>query len=258
MKPLRITILALVGGLFSAGLAVAAWSPGDEHSMHYPQMPDPNGWDICLKTEGLSSSFWDDWQCTSPAAVTGIDFWVSFEGYNSSDPPPLPALTVGFYEDVPADPPGVPFSRPGDRLKYWNFTPPAEVAIRHAGTGLQGWHDPKINGYTTYDDHTEYFQVSVDLTGRTPFVPEVGTTYWLYVNAAATDPRMGWKTSGDHFQANAVWGYGSGYRYELTDPGTGGPLGLAFVITPEPGMFALAAIGLAGPVGLAFGRRRRR
>jgi hypothetical protein len=45
-----------------------------DHKMHFPQLPDPTGWDVkagCLE---------DDWECSETGYVTDIHFWGSWHG----------------------------------------------------------------------------------------------------------------------------------------------------------------------------------
>ena len=43
---MRKSIAVLAVMAMVAPAAVADWDPGDGHKMHYPQLPDPNGWDV--------------------------------------------------------------------------------------------------------------------------------------------------------------------------------------------------------------------
>ncbi|MEZ6319424.1 MAG: PEP-CTERM sorting domain-containing protein, partial [Phycisphaerales bacterium] len=87
-----------------------------------------------------------------------------------------------------------------------------------------------------------------------PFYQEAGTIYWLDLSVITLDPlaRVGWKTSLDHFEDDAVWSVaGLGWQ-ELFDPFNGQSLDLAFVITPEPATAVLLGVGTV----LACRRRR--
>ncbi len=40
------SVLAAIAALGLALPALADWDPSDGHKMHYPQLPDPVGWDV--------------------------------------------------------------------------------------------------------------------------------------------------------------------------------------------------------------------
>ena len=56
--------------------AWADWQPGDGHKMHFPQLPDENGWDV-KGCEGICLA--DDWECSESGPVTDIHFWGSWK-----------------------------------------------------------------------------------------------------------------------------------------------------------------------------------
>ncbi len=60
MRKLLLTSLCL---LVAAGTVLAHWDPGDTYKMHYPQLPDPNGFDV-----SLAFDLADDWLCTLSGA----------------------------------------------------------------------------------------------------------------------------------------------------------------------------------------------
>ena len=65
-------------------LAVAAqadWDRGDPFKMHYPQLPDPNGWDVTFVPEepGVPRmTLADDFKCMESGEITEVHFWVSW------------------------------------------------------------------------------------------------------------------------------------------------------------------------------------
>ena len=69
-------VMAMIAGLalILAPPALADWDPGDDYKMHYPQMPDPEGWDVCLVCQWLA----DDFGCTETGPITDIHFWISW------------------------------------------------------------------------------------------------------------------------------------------------------------------------------------
>ncbi len=72
--------------------------------MHYPQLPDPGGWDVVFST-------WlaDDWQCTETGPVSDIHFWVSWK---NDFPGAINRVSVKIYSNDPCGPGGYsdPFS----------------------------------------------------------------------------------------------------------------------------------------------------
>ncbi len=142
------------------------------------------------------------------------------------------------------------------------------MIIREWGIGQQGWYDPNTGIYLP-NDHLVIWQVNVNLPKEDWFWQEGTTTdpitYWLDIQVeVAVDsrfPQFGWKTTPFewHWQDDAVWADWEGGVVpdwkDLHDPLTGQTLDMAFVITtiPEPGVFAIAGLGL-----LALLRRRRK
>lgn len=272
-KVLNISIAVLL-------LTTPAWADWDpqplddptNHKMHYPQLPDPNGWDVDV-TVGFVA---DDWKCSSTGPVDDIHFWISAEGDNWGNG--IDFIDVTIYDDVPAgtDPdPTVTWSHPGE--EKWTSRvqdqPPAAggdgdvFTIREpALQGVQGWYAP-YEPYYTLSDHVNYWQVNIQNI-LNPFEQELGTTYWLEIhiipNALTAEqvgqgmlnPFFGWKTSLDHWNDDAVYEDIDYNWQELYDPRPGfveQSLDMAFVITPEPATLIVLALGLI-PVLL---KRRR-
>ena len=53
---LAIAVISIV--LLVAGNLRADWILEDGHKMHYPQLPDPDGWDVNICVDNI----WDDWR----------------------------------------------------------------------------------------------------------------------------------------------------------------------------------------------------
>ena len=47
MKKLLLTILCVS---CAGTMALADWDEGDDHKMHWPQLPDPQGWDVAFNS----------------------------------------------------------------------------------------------------------------------------------------------------------------------------------------------------------------
>ena len=68
--PIGIVVTSLF--LFSASLR-ADWNEGGPHKMHYPQLPNPNGWDVnCTAPQTIA----DDLLCAADGPITNFHLWV--------------------------------------------------------------------------------------------------------------------------------------------------------------------------------------
>ncbi len=240
MKRKILIFVAVVG---FATPAIADWNPGDPFKMHFPQLPDPEGWDVNATFPKVLA---DDWLCTETGFVSDIHFWGSWRE-------DLMGQITNIHLSIHANVEGPP-SMPGELLWSWD-TGPTGFTVRDAGEGPQGWFDPNTGDWQR-PDHFLFFQYNVENIPE-PFFQDEGTMYWLdiSVTVADPDPQWGWKTSQDHFMDDAVWGdFPDPVWRELFDPETGESLDMAFVIAPAPGSLVLfLAAGLIG-----VGRRRRR
>jgi len=271
MKYVTTVLLSVVALTFLAAPATADWNVGDPFKMHFPQLPDPNGWDVNFMAPKVLA---DDWLCTESGPVSDVHFWFSAQYDNEMIPFQIDNIHVSIHDNKPADP-VIPFSRPGALLWARDFGP-NEFTARFWGTGQQGWYDPNT-GQWNWPDHQGIGQVNIKIppTAAAPlFEQKRGEIYWLDLSVKAHSEQgtfpvhLGWKTSREHFMDDAVWadiptsGEPMVWR-PLTDPRvpSGEPpvsLDMAFVITPEPGTVAmLVGAGLIGLVGYARRRRMR-
>jgi hypothetical protein len=221
---MRKTICLLIL-LIVASTASADWIEGDQHKMHYPQLPDPFGWDINFGDAFLG----DDFMCTETGQITDIHFWVSWAFDNVLDFD-IQFIGIGIWSDLRV---GVPFSQPDQQLWYRDFFP-GEFIITDPFLGEQGWFDPYSGFYHPFDNHQLYFQINIDNIPD-PFWQTQDTIYWLVIYIPfwpEPDIGIGWKTSLEHWEDDAVYGI-PGEWYELISPTTGESLDLAFVITND-------------------------
>lgn len=239
--------------------AAADWNPSDGHKMHFPQMPDPQGWDVNFTLHGVGAQLAvaDDWKCTQSGPVSDIHFWFSSRGDLA---PLIGDLVVQIFDDIPAAQSPTGYSMPGERLWYRPLVP-GQLSVRQWGDGDQGWYDPaRETPEIIPHDHQIIYQANLESIPD-PFPQEEGKIYWLALMMFGVEPAyLGWKTSMDHWNDTAVFNYapaiGPPSWQKLEDPVTSAPLDLAFVITPEPGTVAML-VGAGAVALLACVRPRR-
>jgi hypothetical protein len=236
-------------------LAVAAqadWKPGDPYKMHYPQLPDPNGWDVSWENYGPflpeGKTLADDFKCTASGEITEVHFWVSwyqdFALWES-----IRNIHLSIHKDNPAGT-VYPWSSPGELVWERDFLP-GEWLFRpdEQFSGLQGWYDPLFQ-IVEPANHLQTWQINImDIVD--PFFQVEGEIYWLDIRIDqepfSPDPRLGkigWKTSMDHWNDDAVFDIIPedpfiNEWFEIRDPFTQESLDMAFVIVPEPNVIAM-------------------
>lgn len=207
--------------LIAAGtIAVADWEVGDGHIMHFPQLPDPYGLDVDFHDWWLA----DDWYTSLAHEVNDIHFWYSWRDDVVQG---IPWIRVGIWSNDPGPP-----SKPLEQLWYREFTDDDFIIAGPFGGGVQGWyHPPDI--YIP-DEHEDYYQINI-INILDPFVQQAGEMYWLVIQMPYyPNPGIGWKTTLDHFEDNAVYGSPTTGWEPLWDPrNPGEPIDFAFVITGE-------------------------
>jgi len=251
-----MTVVVGLAVLMTVSGARADWDPGDPHKMHFPQLPDPQGWDVAFVDLFAPSKLElaDDFRCRGGGPIEDIHFWISFQGEDwSGNPQDVGPIGVGIWSNTPAGPGGPNFSMPNELL--WNHVfEPGEFGFRLYGEGPQGFYNPET-GQHVWPDHNVFYQINITRIPD-PFVQRQGQIYWLSLTVDMDLGMPGWKTSLEHWEDDAVWrprdAAGVGWQ-PLTDPFTGQTLDLAFVITPEPATLALMGLG-----AMALVARRRR
>ena len=187
-KIIGIFVCMLVIGTTS--LVVADWEVGDEHIMHFPQLPDPYGLDVNFNNWWLA----DDWYTTITHDVTDIHFWYSWKGNIVQD---IPWIKVSIWSNN-LGPPSTPY----EELWSRQFSQDEFIINGPFAGGLQGWFSPP-DVYIP-NDHQNYYQINI-INIPNPFEQLAGEMYWLLINMPYySSPGVGWKTSLNHFTDNAV------------------------------------------------------
>jgi hypothetical protein len=204
------------------------WNPGDSHKMHFAQLPDEYGWDVNATNPLVLA---DDFYCSESGWIKDIHFWGSWRDDVIGE---ILFFNLSLHSDIPADPPQIPYSRPGVTL--WEL----EVSIGDVDVipidpgGLEGWYDPST-GEVVPANHQSYFQYNVCLDSAFWFWQDEGTIYWLNISASLVDPQgtsWGWKNTQDHWNDDACWAYlGELNWIDLWEPYRQSSLDLSFVIT---------------------------
>jgi hypothetical protein len=245
--------------------ALADWNPGDPYKMHYPQLPDPNGWDVNVtRAPGQLPvrMIADDFRCIESGPINDVHFWGSWRNDIKGQ---IEWIDLSFYSDDPVGPGGTDptnnYSKPDKELWFQSFHA-GEFTERLYGGGLQGWYDPFTVPPTVIpQNHQQIWQYNItNIPNISALHQEAGKLYWLAISvrlAPTVVTDFGWKTSmSQHFMDDAVYvdlpGTGATPWHELVDPITGQSLDMAFVITPEP-----VSVGLLVLAGAALPRRRR-
>jgi len=193
---MSLVVCAMLAGLLVTP-AMADWVDADGHKMHYPQHPDPNGWDVmCTFPRSLA----DDWDCSQTGFIKDFHFWGSWKDDNIG-------VVTGFIVMIHANNPVGPngFSVPD--VPIWGPFIIEDFVVQPVDPpSWQGWYDP-ASGEAIPNNHQQYFQYNIFLPEQMWFPQEQGTIYWLRISAIVADPQntlWGWKSTQEHFMDDAV------------------------------------------------------
>jgi len=241
------------------------------------QRPDesPTGLDVTAHPVGIGYGLFlaDDFRCQISGPITGVRLWTSW----LNDKPPVPQgagqpdpnhmeFSLTIHEDAPPSA-QVPFSHPGQQIWSGIFRSGDFTSKVWKSDVAEQFYDPMHDRLFGAD--TVIWQYDFAIEPGKAFVQQVGTVYWLAAHPLPWDDvaLMGWKTSVDHRQNGAVFGFMHGVpplmwgelRYpqdaSIVPSLRGMPIDLAFELTtvPEPaGALLLAAA--CGCLMLRLGR----
>lgn len=153
-----VAVLVLISG------ARADWDSGDPHKMHWPQLPDPNGWDVNVQEYRLA----DDFLCTETGPITDVHFWVSWLDDAEGQ---IEEIHVSLHENIPAgqNPQG-PWSIPGDVICEFDVLPAQFTYRQWHEEGDQGWLEPPTGGLE--NNHRKIYQVNITNIDEPDFYQE--------------------------------------------------------------------------------------
>ena len=116
MKRLKtILTVAMIVFVSLPCVTSAHWNAGDPHKMHFPQLPDPNGWDVYATSSdaGIPVVVADDWRCSDTGWVKDIHFWGSWKGDQIGT---ITSFHLSIHADIPASESPTGYSMPGKLL----------------------------------------------------------------------------------------------------------------------------------------------
>jgi hypothetical protein len=221
----------------------------------WQQLPDLKGTGVDMDATEDAPTTWpavieaDDFQCTVPGPLTGIDIWGSwyFDMLPDNDANNV-AFTLSLHKDIPAPPATVAgYSRPGAVLWKKTFAP-KDFTVSVQNSEPESYDHPILDFYLpNSDNHVYRYHFTVD--SNEAFY-QTGTkaspvTYWLSVQAhlirkaGNCSTRWGWKTSATQWGDVAVYAAGTDANtaawkvlgYPAKHPLSGRQVGLAFQLT---------------------------
>jgi hypothetical protein len=217
MRKNGICILICTLLVFNSCIVLADWSPGDGHKMHFPQLPDPNGWDVDWGLVFLG----DDWICIETGYVKDIHFWISWW---NDEVQTIPWINVSIWSNNPEGPHG--WSIP-DQILWAETFESEEFIVAGPWDGNQGWLNPPSRYIP--DNHQNYYQINIPKINN-PFFQYKDDIYWLVIKMPFDKQWVcGWKTTLDNYLDHAVFA-----SEPITDWWLIDGIDLAFVIDGEP------------------------
>lgn len=223
--PLVFVALTALVTILAAMPARAHWP--NTNATKFVQFPDQSqsGLDVWMAQPLILA---DDFLCTNTGPITDIHLWTSWLNDLIN---PNAAIMLGIWSDQPAGPVG--YSRPAQLLWSQLFNP-GQYQYQPWATGFEYFWNPEgdiMGSDQTIWQYNFYPMEPFTQTGslQNPVV------YWLSATVVAPPGMtLGWKTSTNHWNDQAVYGHGIGGVTDwkpMKDPRTQIPLDLSFAIT---------------------------
>jgi hypothetical protein len=242
-------VIIITAMLVTGGATLADWDTGDP--CVYSQLPDTTGWDVYSEWQyGVA----DDWTAATSQNISDIHFWGSWKD-------DWPGSTGDIRIQIFSNNTSGSFPKPGTQL--WDYVAPKVGEWKYTvrkfdNIGQQGWYDPRQTDEWDNPNHQDMYQYNIQLPSADIFQQIAGETYWLQVSSNYDGCLWGWKSSveNDNGAPAVFWdtyGHHGWYWQQLKEPQgwcdlhnkTPVPLGMAFVLTPEPATLLLLAAGAA-------------
>jgi hypothetical protein len=176
------------------------------------QAPDLSPMGIDVNATYPYSILADDFLCAEPGRIVEIKIWGSWlnDWLPFGTDPTAVDFVLSLHSDIPVGPNG--YSEPGEPL-WWDIFSAGDYSVEVWRDQIEeGWMDPP-DAYWFPADWTCWlytFYVRADKAFFQSGTEANPIVYWLDLQAYPWDPDafFGWKTSVDHWNDDAVWGYG--------------------------------------------------
>ena len=216
-------------GPYEVNINKKNWEPGDEHRMHYPQLPDNSGWDINA-THNLKLA--DDWLGSETGWVKSIHWWGTWKDGMIGQ---INKFSLVIYENIASDPPQIPYARPGNVL--WEKDIYSYEIDSFTSQYSIGWYDP-VTDQEILNHNPDYYQYNVYLIDSSDWFWQLAeTSYWISISAYVDDSantKWGWRSTNDRWNGQAVWFSSEEQWINMNEPGETEELNLSFVIVGDP------------------------
>ena len=201
-------------------VSTATWAGASSIAIKWEQRPDLSRTGVDVDATDDIPPTWpsqilaDDFECTTPGPITGIDVWGSwfYDILPGGDANNV-RFTINIHKDIPAHSSHTGYSMPGEILWTKEYAT-GEFSVRKENAELQSFYSP-CTGWYIPNNHRDVYRYGFNIDADEAF-QQKGTTqqpvvYWLsvqayLVHAPGTVPtRWGWKTSTSEWNDVAVY-----------------------------------------------------